>query len=102
MQASRQAEAEPCWSTIANGALYWESWDEQHAVFDSLSGETHLLPELTAQVLRKLGGHACTARQLAEALYAETDESCEEHFVLDITRLLQQLQAVGLVEESAP
>jgi PqqD family protein of HPr-rel-A system len=102
MQASRQAEAESCWSTIANDVLYWESWDEQHAVFDSLSGETHLLPELTAHVLRTLGGHACTARQLAETLCAETDESCEEQFVLDITRLLQQLRAVGLVEESAP
>ncbi|MDH3980382.1 MAG: HPr-rel-A system PqqD family peptide chaperone [Gammaproteobacteria bacterium] len=102
MQASSQAEAESCWSTIANDVLYWESWDEQHAVFDSLSGETHLLPELTAHVLRKLGEYACTARQLAEALCAETDESCEEHFVLDITRLLQQLQAVGLVEESTP
>ena len=100
MQASGQAEAEPYWSTLANDVLYWESWDEQHAIFDSLSGETHLLPELTARVLRKVGERACTARQLAEALCAETDESCDEHFVMDITRLLQQLQIVGLVEKS--
>jgi PqqD family protein of HPr-rel-A system len=102
MHASRQAGAEPYWSTLASDALYWESWGEQYALFDNLSGETHLLPELTARVLRKVDERACTARQLAESLCAETDESCVEHFVKDITRLLQQLQVVGLVEKSAP
>ena len=102
MQASGQAGAEPFWSTLADDALSWESWDEQHAIFDRLSGETHLLPELTARVLRKVGERACTARHLAEALCAETDEACEAHFVSDITRLLQQLQVVGLVEKSSP
>jgi len=102
MQASGKAEAEPCWSTLAHDVLYWESWGEQHAVFDSLSGETHLLPESTARVLRKIGEHACTARQLAETLCVATDESCDEHFIMDITRLLQQLQVVGLVEKHAP
>ena len=87
---------------LADDALCWESWGEQHAIFDKLSGETHLLPELTTRVLRKVGERACTARQLAEALCAETEESCEEHFVIEITRLLQQLQVVGLVEKSAP
>ena len=87
---------------LADDALYWESWGEQHAIFDRLSGETHLLPDLTAQVLRKIGERACTARQLAEALCAETNQSCEEFFVTDITRLLHQLQTAGLVEKSAP
>ena len=100
MQASGQAEAEPCWSTLADDVLYWESWGEQHAVYDSLSGETHLLPELTARVLHKIGERACTARQLAEALCTETGESCDEHFVMGITRLLHQLQTAGLVEKS--
>ncbi len=102
MQVSRQAGAEPCWSTLAGEVLYWESWGEQHTVFDSLSGETHLLPDWTARVLRKLDNRAWIARELAEALCAETGEPCDEQFVMDITRLLQQLQAVGLVEKSAP
>lgn len=101
MKAPMQAVAEPRWTTLASDALYWENWDEQHAVFDSLSGETHLLPDLTADVLRKLSERACSARQLAEAICAQMDESCEESFVMEITRLLQQLQAVGLVEKSA-
>jgi PqqD family protein of HPr-rel-A system len=97
-----QTGAEPYWSMHADDTLCWESWGNQHAIFDKLSGETHLLPELTARVLRKISERACTARQLAEALCEETNDSCEEHFVMDITRLLQQLQVVGLVEKSAP
>jgi PqqD family protein of HPr-rel-A system len=102
MQTSVQAEAEPCWSTPADEAFYWESWDDLHAVFASLSGDTHLLPDLTAHVLRMLDGHAGTASQLAEALCRDMEEPCDEHFVMNVTQLLQQLQAVGLVEKSAP
>ena len=101
MHAPRQAGAEPCWSTIADSELYWENWGKQYAVFDSLSGETHLLPELAALVLRKLSGRGCTASELAEAVCAETGEMCDEPFRIIIIRLLQQLQGVGLVEKSA-
>jgi len=102
MHASRQAGAEPYWSTIAESALYWESWGEQYAVFDSLSGETHLLPELTALVLQKLDERSCTTRELVGALCADTGETCDKHLLMAVTRLLQQLQGVGLVEKSAP
>lgn len=101
MHASRQAGAEPYWSTIADSTLYWERWGNQYAVFDSLSGETHLLPELTALVLRKLVERVSTARELAKVLCAETDDTYDERFIMGITRLLQQLQGVGLVEKSA-
>lgn len=102
MNSSRQAGAETYWARLAEGALAWESWGEQHAVFDSLSGDTHLLPELTAQVLRKLADRVCSASEIAETVCAETDDLCDEQFVMSITRVLQQLQVVGLVEKRDP
>ncbi len=101
MQTLRQAGAEPRWSMCEERVLHWESWGEQHAVFDSLSGETHLLPDLTAHVLRSLENHDSTVTQLVVALCGETDDSCDEKFVIYINRLLQQLQVLGLVEQSA-
>jgi PqqD family protein of HPr-rel-A system len=101
MHASRQAGAECYWSTIGDSTIYWERWGKQYAVFDSLSGETHLLPEYTALVLQKLDEGACTVNALAEAVCAVTGEACDEHLVKVIIRLLQQLQGVGLVEKSA-
>ncbi len=102
MQNSGQVEAEICWQARADDSLHWESWGEQHAVFDSLSGETHLLPDLTARILRKLDDRNCTARLLAESLCQETGDRCSEEVVIDITRVLQQLHAVGLVGKSSP
>ena len=93
------ADGEPSWS-ILGGELYWESWECEHAVFHSLSGETHLLPDFTALVLRKMGDGACTARELAMIVCSEIGDPCDENFVMGITRLLRQLQAVGLVEPS--
>lgn len=100
MQASNQHIAETVWSRPSGGELCWESWDDQHAVFDSLSGETHLLPDLTAQVLRKLNDRGRTAAELAEAICVDPGEPCDEQLAEDIARLMQQLEAVGLAEKS--
>ena len=100
MQASMQDVTEPVWSRPAGGELCWESWGDQHAVFDSLSGETHLLPDLTAQVLRKLNDRGRTAAELAEAICVDSGEPCDEPLAEDIARLMQQLEAVGLAEKS--
>ena len=102
MNFSTQAVAETCWTRLAGGELVWESWGEQHAVFDSLSGDTHLLPEKTARVLRNVADRACSAREIAETVCAETGDLCDEQFVMSITRVLQQLQVVGLVEKRDP
>ena len=101
MQASIQDLAETVWSRPPGGELCWESWDDQHAVFDSLSGETHLLPDLTARILRNLNDHGSTPGELAEAICQELGEPCDAEFVEDIARLMQQLETVGLVEKSA-
>ena len=102
MNESKQAESAPRWTTLPEGVLHWESWGEQHAVFDVRSGETHLLPDSTVRLLRQLDNSPNTATALANALCEQSGETCDEQFVAHIARLLQQLHAVGLVERSAP
>ena len=101
MLVSNQDIEETVWSRPPGGELCWESWGDQHAVFDSLSGETHLLPDLTARVLRNLNDHGSTPGELAEAICVDTGEPADTVTVEDIARLMQQLEAVGLVEKSA-
>ena len=101
MQASNQHIAETVWSRPSGGELCWESWDDQHAVFDSLSGETHLLHDLTARILRNLDERGNTPGELAGAICLELGEPCDAVFGEDIARLMQQLESVGLVEKSA-
>lgn len=100
MQDQQPANVEICWTTVADDVLYWESWGDQHALFDTRSGETHLLPDMTASLLRQLAVRPYNARILAETLCARTGETLDEQFLGHIMRLLEQLQEMGLIEKT--
>ena len=99
MEVSQQAQATTGWKILEEDALHWEKWGEQYALYDSLSGETHLLPEFSARVLQQLSVHPCTADTLARMLCEGSGEICEQTFVEHVSQLLAQLQAAGLTEE---
>jgi PqqD family protein of HPr-rel-A system len=99
MEVSQQAQSTTGWKILEEDALHWEKWGEQYALYDSLSGETHLLPEFSARVLQQLSVRPCTADALARALCEGSDETCEQTFVEHVSQLLVQLQAAGLTEK---
>ena len=99
MEVLRQVESTTGWKILEDDALYWERWGEQYALFDSLSGETHLLPEFSARVLQQLSVRSRTADALAKALCEGSDEICDQTFVEHVSQLLVQLQAAGLTEK---
>ena len=98
MEVSQQAQSTTGWKILEEGALHWERWGEQYALYDSLSGETHLLPEFSARVLQQLSVRPRTADALAQALCEGSDESCDPAFIEHVSQLLVQLQAAGLTE----
>lgn len=100
MDDPEQTDAGVHWTGIAGAALYWESWGEQHAVFDIRSGDTHLIPDMTAQVLQQLNQIPCTASKLAHMLCMQSQVTCDENYVEHIEELLRQLQDMGLVEKT--
>ena len=89
------------WSLPDCNVIHLETFGEQHLVFHSLSGETHLLPDFSAHVLRTLGDGACTAKQVAKSLCMEAGEACDDEFAEKVTQTLEQLKAVGLVGNPA-
>jgi PqqD family protein of HPr-rel-A system len=93
-------DADICWTVSGNAVLFWESWGEQHALFDLRSGETHLLPDPTAQVLQHLARGPSTAREVAEHLCVASDQICDEQFLEQVVWLLLQLQNAGLIEKA--
>ncbi|HAJ91020.1 MAG TPA: hypothetical protein DCO71_00090 [Gammaproteobacteria bacterium] len=99
MEVSQQAQSTTGWKILEEDALHWEKWGEQYALYDALSGETHLLPEFSARVLQQLSVHPRTADVLARALCEGSDETCEQAFVEHVSQLLVQLQAAGLTEK---
>jgi PqqD family protein of HPr-rel-A system len=93
-------EAETRWVAPEKQELHWESWGEQHALYDARSGETHLLAEQTARVLQQLVMCSGTAREVMEALCSESGKCCDEQSLESAARLLRQLHNVGLIEKA--
>jgi len=100
MEVPQQAKSTIGWKILEEGTLHWERWGEQYALYDSLSGETHLLPEFSARVLQQLSVRPRTADALAEALCAGSGESCDQAFVEHVSQLLTQLHDNGLTEKT--
>jgi PqqD family protein of HPr-rel-A system len=98
MEVLQQVEPTTGWKILEQDALHWERWGEQYALYDSLSGDTHLLPEFSARVLQQLSVHPRTAGVLAHTLCECSDEVCDPAFIEQVSQLLVQLQAAGLVE----
>ena len=94
------ADADSRWAAPGGAVLYWESWGEQHAVFDLRSGETHMLPDPTARVLQHLTRCPSTVREVADRLCVASDKVCDEHFMEQVAWLFLQLQNAGLIEKA--
>lgn len=98
MEVLQQVEPTAGWKILEEDTLHWERWGKQYALYDSLSGETHLLPEFSARVLQQLSVRPRTAGVLAKALCEGSDEVCNQAFIEQVSQLLVQLQAAGLIE----
>ena len=89
------------WQLPAGAELLWQTWDEEVIVFNTASGQTHLLDALSAAVLKEVENRPGDIDQLALRL--------AERFELDTEALLRRLREVcthfdelGLVEPRRP
>lgn len=80
------------WRTIADGTLHFRHWDDEVVVYNSLSGDTHLLDEAAARLLLKLQPMPADVEGLAAAL-AIPDVPASR-----VEEILLQLDALALVE----
>jgi PqqD family protein of HPr-rel-A system len=93
-------ESDVRWAAPGIMRLYWEGWGEQHAVFDLRSGETHMLSDLTACVLKHLVHCPSTVKEVAEELCVTSNKICNERFMENIEWIFLQLQNAGLIEKA--
>lgn len=90
------------WKIISSDqeALSVHTWDNEYVVYNSLSGDTHLLNLTAGQLLLKLQRSPMDSMSIAK-LITPTDKSKSslEH-ELQIEQLLVELNTLNLVEES--
>lgn len=88
------------WQIISsNQALYFHSWGNEYVVYNSLSGDTHLLDLTAGQVLLKLQQSPADAIKLAK-LVAPIDQSeTYTQHELQLEGLLEELSRLSLIEK---
>jgi PqqD family protein of HPr-rel-A system len=87
------------WQGPAPGELLWEAWDTEYAVFCNATGDTHILSELPAEVLRQLTSAPSSTRELATriAVLYEIDDS--EEWQRKVAAVVQNLHQLDLLHK---
>ena len=83
---------------ISGHALHFRSWNDEFVVYNSLSGDTHLLGSAAAHVLLKLQQAPSDAIILAESLASLLQTNFDEELALEMAHLLADLDRLALIE----
>jgi len=93
--------ANSVWQLPASAELLWQTWDDEVIVFNTASGQTHLLDALSAASLREIENRPGDIGQLALRL-AERFELDTEALVQRLSEVCAHFDALGLVEPHRP
>jgi PqqD family protein of HPr-rel-A system len=88
------------WRVISDSALRFRFWDDEFVVYNSLSGDTHLLGLTAAQILLKLQQAPSTAIALTESLAPLLNAKMDDEFVFQIEHILADLDTLALIERT--
>ena len=89
------------WLATRDFPLIWRSWDvDEYIVYSTASGDTHLLNEVAAQVLRQLERSELSVSDLTRDLATSFDTEFDRQSETYVENLLEYLDQIGLVESS--
>jgi PqqD family protein of HPr-rel-A system len=86
------------WQIAAETSLYLRVWNDEMVVYNSLSGDTHLLGVDAAQILLKLQQEAVNTSTLTEQLATYFPAKTVEESAQHVEQLLSQLNVLALIE----
>jgi PqqD family protein of HPr-rel-A system len=88
------------WVVPRGTRLRWKQWDDAVVVYNSASGNTHLLNSTASAVLRMLENSPAAPEELVH----ELEEACRDVSPPELARrlstLFSQLDEVGLIERT--
>ena len=88
------------WRLISDQALHFRFWDDEFVVYNSLSGDTHLLGSTAAQILLKLQQAPSDSTTLAESLAPLLNDERDDEFVVQVEHILADLDTLALIERT--
>lgn len=79
-------------------SLHWRRWDDEFVLFDVGSGQTHLLPALTAATLMMLELASNNITELTSRVSLELGIANDEVFANAVYEAVHSLEVAGLIE----
>ena len=86
------------WQLNAMASLNWRCWNDEWAVFDLSSGQTHQMDTLTAVTLMMLEAAPANLCGLASRVSEELLIPGDQELSNVLTDILKRLEAAGLIE----
>jgi len=83
---------------MSGRALHFRFWDDEYVVYNSLSGDTHLLGSTAALILLKLQQAPSNSTTLAESLASLLHAEWDDEFVAQVEHILADLDTLALIE----
>lgn len=85
------------WRLPPKAKFLWRTWDDETVIFNSLSGQTHLLDALSAETLKEIERAPGTISQLACRL-ADAFHVPVEDLVPKLPEIVTRFDSLGLAE----
>jgi PqqD family protein of HPr-rel-A system len=83
---------------IARRTSVARHWSGETVIFDTRTGDTHLLDPLSSELLRRLEAGPKTSDELAAALAAEFDFAAEDDVPALTAGALAKLRELGMID----
>jgi len=88
------------WRVISETALGFRCWDDEFVVYNELSGDTHLLGPMAAQILLTLQQASSDVMTLAATLSGMFPAEKDGQLALQIEQVLADLDRLELITRS--
>lgn len=90
------------WQATAPDELHIHAWDNEVVVYDALSGNTHLLDAVAAQVLQSIAMAPADTAGIAQMLAELWRESPAEQAHAQVDAILAELAGISLITAVTP
>lgn len=90
------------WQVVPDLELRWLEWDDEFIVYNTGSGDTHLLNTLATALIQYLQQASASLSQLIDYSVNTLGVTPDEDFEKNLKDLFAELERSGLIERCAP
>ena len=87
------------WQSVSFSSLQIKEWDEEFTVFQPDSGKTHFLNQMGMSIISSLDQSPATEAVICQFLMTQFQLAPDQDFSLQINKILNRFNALGLIEK---